>query len=254
MPNVKYTWFSIDPIENIDVIIPNDIAEVICKSESIKRLGHPDYPKNVFADNVKAHIFRLVQKALVLKLDQDAKINLIRMLWIHDIPEIYIESDRDITSVEKESNPELAKNISDNEDEIAHKVLSLKDQELYKEFEMSKDALKTGIINKDTTFIGLIAKILDTTDGNMSFHYYISDWVQSNSYDSGKLPPENALTYNFRFTDTARNNISKLNLNKLEVEFLLNLIQEHVNYIRYVWHQVGSEKTPQALKEGMLSI
>ena len=171
------------------------------------------------------------------------------MLWIHDLPEIFIETEKDITSVEKETDSKLLSSVNDSEELVAKDILNSEDLFLYKEFEQSKKALKTGVINDETTFIGLIARVLDTTDGNMCFHYFLTEWIKSNKYNSNKLPPINALTFTFRFTESARNSIRALKLAKTESSLLIKLLDEQMAFIKYLWCQVDTTRIPQQIKE-----
>jgi hypothetical protein len=115
---IRYMPFNQELLNTV-IEIPQDLKILVEKGELVQRYKDPNYPENVFYDNDKSHTIRLVIMAGELDIDPILKIILIRMLWFHDLPEVYFYSDRDFTCVEKEDNPELGNQVRLSERKIA---------------------------------------------------------------------------------------------------------------------------------------
>lgn len=235
--------------------IPSEIEIYVEQCEPVKRLSDPRYPEGVFFDNTKIHTLRLVATVQILHLPRNiAKDTLTRMLWIHDLPEGMTHIERDYTSVEKSENQQLDRDVKKTEDEIAKSILSDMDLELYQAFEKAGLLLKGKRIPSELCFleqIGLIAKILDTIDGNMGFHYFLSRWAQSKDFNENKLPPESALAYTFHYVSKTRQVLTALPYVDHNVQICcLKLLDQQLEFVFQCWKGVNA--TPDVISSYMV--
>lgn len=111
------------------------------------------------------------------------KNDLIRTLWIHDIPEIMDSqtSFSDVTSIDKVTYPDLALEVKHREQAIVNQIFSSTDRALYNAFDPAKEMLFRGTIDpQKTTPVALLARILDNfVDGTNSFHGFVSAYLSS---------------------------------------------------------------------------
>ncbi len=185
MPRIYKTPFTKTLFQKTidDIVPPADLAEYINLGTNVYRYkfqeGNFDH---IFLDRVDEHTKRMVLYAEHLPLSEKDKQDLIRTLWIHDVPEI-IDSQTnksDVTSTDKIRYPHLNAAIKERESVIMDQIFSLEDKSLYGAFEPAKEMLFTGEIDFDkTTPIGMLGRVIDNfVDGTNSFHGFVTDYLQ----------------------------------------------------------------------------
>ena len=105
------------------------------------------------------------------------------MLSVHDIPEAIIT---DVTVIEKDLNPDLAAQLEQAEIAAAPQLLHEDDIKLLDEFNAAGRFLKgDSQAVESVTSTGILAKVLDSIDGNIGFHFFVTEWIKSRKQ---KLP------------------------------------------------------------------
>ncbi len=226
--------------------IPNDLLEQINALEKVKRFQFKEYPKNVIIDDTKLHTIKCVNLVRVLGLE-NVGAELERTLWIHDITELLTG---DITAIEKNRKAQRANKFNMYEESAATQSLTKKDQRLFANFNNANKFLKgkTTFALTHTTLAALFAKIIDNSEGNMTFHYFISRWVASDKFDLAKLPPQDSLKHTFLTNQKFLENVQK-SLPNSETEKLTELIELVLRNIRNMWKDMPSSRTPSVVKE-----
>lgn len=226
--------------------VPLDIADKINSLENVARFQFKEYPKDVIIDNTRNHTLRCINLANTFDFGI-AKDTIIRTLWIHDIPELITN---DITVVEKYRKENSEKKFEIDELKAAKELLSENDQLLLGKFNNANNFLKGNtVVDSDTSFIDfIIAKIIDNSEGNLTFHYYISKWVASDTYNGKLLPPTDSLKHSFVTNIKFMDKIKK-ELPKEQSEILIKFIELVLETITGFWNKVPVEKIPNVIKE-----
>jgi len=231
------------------VSIPADIDYLIERLKNIKRFDNSKYPKNVFIDDVKSHTLRTVLMIHKLNITPNVKTKLVRTIFIHDIPEVLF---RDVTALEKRQNPKLIPDISREERLAAYKLLSKKDFELFEDFRIAYDYLEGDNSAKSLVKSwALLANVLDRSEGNLFYHYYLTKWINSVSYDSKKLPPLISINHSFLQHKLYLRQITALKHVKSKYKNLaLNIWNTRIKKIRGYWMNVNDKtKIPKKLSK-----
>jgi hypothetical protein len=229
---------------------PPDLARLFQRAEGVPRYRHPDYPANFSSDTTAAHTERLIKMALPLGLPAAVKDELVRMLWVHDLPEVITQ---DVTSIEKEADTTLASRIALHEARAAERLLAPTDRRLLHRFNLADGILKAKAKAKEGDLaiagpVALIAKIVDIADNNVGFHYFLTRWIMSPAYDAKLLPPEAALTYTFRQYAALRPVIENLGLNTNLGDIAQRVFKEQLTAIDRLWKAILYSRIPPEIK------
>ncbi len=175
--------------------IPKDIRYLINRLEVVKRFDNPSYPPNVFKDNTKRHTLRLVESANVLDISKIDKRKLIRMLYIHDLPEIRYG---DVTVIDKFSSQNTLRSVLDGEERVAKQILSENDFKLFQDFQTAYKFLSS-VINSSNNLncVAILANILDRKDGNVFYHKNLTKWIKSVYFNKDQIPPVKSITNSY---------------------------------------------------------
>jgi len=232
--------------QDISLTIPNDLCELVNSLTTVKRFQFKEYPPNVIIDDTHTHTLRCVELARVSKLALNQSL-LERILWIHDIPEILIG---DTTVIEKYRDKKTDQKIEKNELEASRLLLSSNDQELLKRFNAASDFLK-GRMRWDESTIGfeaITAKLIDNSEGNMTFHHFIANWVRSDRFEKNLMPPLDSLVHAF-ITNLKFKEAVEKNLSKDRCEVILPFISCVLENIRACWNKIPSSRIPSELSK-----
>jgi hypothetical protein len=189
------------------MLMPEDLLKYQDRLKQVYRFLHPEYPAEAFHDSVYDHVERAVCFANQLLPSSDITSTLVRLLWLHDIPEIFT---KDFTIVEKNDNPLLAQQIAAHEELIIQSHFTQKDQELFNDFHGAAQYLKGKSGNTNLTQASILAKVIDVTDGDITFQYQILNWMGSPNYSEDRLPPERALRHGFQNRRVYREQLKQL--------------------------------------------
>jgi hypothetical protein len=240
--------FGAERLPTATVLPPSDLARLFQQAESVPRYRHPDYPANFSSDTTAAHTERLIKMALPLDLPTAIKDELIRMLWVHDLPEVIT---RDVTSVEKEADITLASRVALHEARAAERLLVPTDRRLLERFNLADSILRAKAREGNLALAGpiaLIAKIVDIADNNVGFHYFLTRWIMSPAYDSKSLPPEAALTYTFRQYAAMQPVIESLGLDANLGDIARWVFKEQLSAIDRLWEATLFSRIPPEIK------
>jgi len=222
----------------IEVSVPQDISGLVLKSFDVPRFTRI-YHEGIFIDNTGDHTVRCVEIAEQLTLPADDLSKLIRMLWVHDLPEI-ITSDYSI--IQKNSDPNLDQNIKRRETLAARKILNPNDQLLFEEF------------NKGLTPVAMVAKTIDRTEGNMFFHRSLTRWIMSGEYNPLYVPKDEALRYSYQYYKKTLQSLPAFQyLNPTYLKTIQGLLNTQIESIKGYWKAVTEERIPSTIKEEIAS-
>lgn len=184
--------------------------------------------------------------------------DLLRTLWIHDIPEIIDSqtSQSDITSTDKIRYPHLALASKEREDAIVDKIFSEEDKKFYHAFEPAKKMLFSGQIDFNMVSpVAMIARVLDNfIDGTNSFHGFVTDYLLSSAYnDNLPLPQKDSFEYCFHRGIDVYRNVSQWNHPEYQdaQKIILNILHyDFFGYVDDVWTSLHLSRLPgHALEE-----
>ena len=221
--------------------IPADLKDNINALEHVLRFQFKEYPTGVIVDNTKVHTFKCVHLAKSLGLDLKYP-TLLRTLWIHDIPEL---ETNDVTVIEKYRKDNVDKAVEQKELKAAKSLLSKTDQKLLTSFNAANNFLKVKP-DEIPNLSFLYAKLIDNSEGNMTFHYFISSWVKSKNYKADLLPPPDSLIHPFVTNAKFKQRI-KLNIQHEDIIHLLDFIDSVVNEIKLFWKDVPKSRIPTVI-------
>jgi len=232
-----------------DIKIPQDIKDYIDKLEGVKRFNQFSEKKpGMIDDNSKAHTIRCVHRATTLPFKHQ---DLIRTLWIHDIPE-YTDA-VDLSAVERYENRDVAKKQEEAENEVAKKIFDESDYELFQNFHTAEDFLRRAGTKIPKNQQTLIANVIDVLDGNLVFIYFYTKWIQNQT--SGD---EDNIRTTFKYGLEIREKMLKAVKNpqvspeiRDAIHFLFN------GYVRValdLWSKVDADKIPQGMKPETLKL
>jgi hypothetical protein len=199
-------------------------------------------------DNSKAHTVRCVFRAKTIPY-KSAVVE--RMLWVHDIPEL--TEDRDIAAPKRFHKKEVAKKVEVQERETAKKLLNNKDFKLYLAFQTAENLLQ----NHNSTFPkiqdALVAKTIDTIDGNLTTHYFFTKWLKKNTYN-GKIPGKKVLKYTFKVYKISKKAINSGKVKK-EIKDIINyLLNSQLKQVIKMWIAVEEDKIPDIMKKELIGM
>uniref|UniRef100_A0A7C4XT05 HD domain-containing protein n=1 Tax=candidate division WWE3 bacterium TaxID=2053526 RepID=A0A7C4XT05_UNCKA len=222
--------------------VPSELKNQLHNLSLIKRFQFKEYPKDLIADNTLDHTLRCVYLAKKINLRLN-KAKLIRTLWVHDIPKLLTN---DLTVIEKYRNLDADKNFRLREHKAAKKLLSSVDRSLLDLFNKADDFLKWKVMRvREIPLESIAAKIIDNSEGNMTFHYFVSGWVASEAYNPKLLPPTDSLIHTFRINNIMQNQLKLLP--ETHGKELANLIDTVLKTIGTFWKNVPQEKIPSVL-------
>ena len=227
---------------------PEDIQDAILQSLTIPRYTRI-YREGIFRDSTGAHTIRCVEAAKKLLLPGELKDKIIRILWIHDLPEIITT---DFSVIQKESNPEISEKLEKKEIEAATLLLSKSDQILLDDFNNADSYLKGIRTNKIPGLESMFAKVIDTIDGNTFFHRELSLWVVSDEFESSGIPNNASLIYSFKVYRIYTQN---LNIHPSLDDYQKTakiLLRNQLSQITHYWESIPESRKPDVLKEELV--
>ena len=237
-----------------DVVIPPDLTQYITMGSNVSRYKFQDGNfDHIFDDRVDEHTKRMVLYAQTLPLNEKDKSDVIRTLWIHDIPEIVDSqtSRSDMTSIDKIRHPHLALAVKNREQKIVSDIFSLEDKLLYEAFEPAKDMLYTGKIDREkTTPVAIIARVLDNfIDGTNSFHGFVVDYLKGPNYrDSLALPGCDSFEYCFHRGLDVYTHVSAISDPYFEEaqHIILDILQhDFFGFVEEIWSPLALARLPE---------
>lgn len=237
-----------------DIVVPGDLSDYIDMGSNVSRYKfHDGNFDHIFDDSVDEHTKRMVLYAETLPLNEKDKRDVIRTLWIHDIPEIVDSqtSQADMTSIDKIRHPHLALAVKNREQTIVDEIFSLEDKLLYEAFDPAKEMLYTGKIDLEkTTPVGMIARVLDNfIDGTNSFHGFVTDYLKSPNYrESLALPGFDSFEYCFHRGIDVYTHVSGLNdpLYEEARAVILDILRhDFFGFVEEVWTPLALVRLPE---------
>lgn len=227
----------------MDLVVPPQIRAAIPLLRRTQRFLDPRYPQGVIKDNVLAHECRCVLTDLSLGLPRPDESQLVQTHWWHDYPEAAIVNGFDLTAVQKVERPELGRISEEQELAAARELLGTEGLRLFENFQEVGRFLHGEAESFDP--ISLLAKIIDFTDGNLVFHYFISRWVGTGR--RRKIPPATALEYTFSRSEEYRRRISEASFLPYIKELCLKILTDQIDCVKEMWQKIETDKVPPAI-------
>lgn len=246
--------FSLIP-ENSSPNIPAELRpplrESLLLGKNIHRFTGDDLPSNLIKDNVHDHTLRLYKIANSLPLSPQLVTEIKTTVLIHDLPEIISLMSHgltaDLTAPEKAKNQTLANKVALQETKVASQIFNLHEMNLYEQFETASKFATGHEVTITPT--GIIAKILDSLDANITLHHQLSLWAQSAACDLTLLKPERSLTYCFRqYLDLTPRLNQHTYLDPTNLNLICGLLEEQIHLIRQYWRTVPISNIPQEIR------
>ncbi|MBN1162887.1 hypothetical protein JXA34_04060 [Patescibacteria group bacterium] len=227
-----------------DIQIPFDIKDLIDKTENVIRFADERYQmKGMVPDNTKTHTIRCVLRA---KSKFPKNTDLQRRLWIHDIPEIV--ADVDENAVSRFNNQVLAEEQNDKEFSFAATIFNDSDLSLYKDFIRAERLLSNRSLDYPESENSMLAKIIDTIDGNLVYTYFFVRWLKENDYN-GSVPPESVFKYASAFYKLASSMVRMSDYSSGFKSAAQNLLDDQLKISLTLWEKLDEERIPPKMKE-----
>lgn len=247
----RYSPFDLAKIEAKNYPAPPaDLAGLVHELFTLSRFVDPRYPPGIFFDNVGLHETRLVTIAGLNNLPGINRDKLIRMLWVHDIPELVIGEH---ISPAKEANKKLAADLVAAELKAADKLLQPSDIRLLKEFNSSSALLKSETRDLQAVSAeGLVAVCQDKIDGNMFFHWSLAKWLAAGG-DQGSLG-RTGMAYTFEQKQTFQKSLELVTEKwSRAVTVCTGLLDYQIRFIVDAWKQVLTDRIPPLISRQLTS-
>jgi 5'-deoxynucleotidase YfbR-like HD superfamily hydrolase len=219
--------------------LPEYLLPYVEATKNVPRYLDPSYPDGMIQDTLYDHLCRLTYLALQLDLDEISKQELIRIIWIHDLPEI---RHKDIPSTIKGPEADELEFVE------AEKILSTEDFALYERYKTASTFCK-GKSTEIPDKVALISKVLDLVEGNMYFHYHLHRWIMAGNTE---LPSENAQTYTFATYDSYMEILSFVDDRNL-IRIPIEILDFEIKYIKGLW-EGHEDQAPNRIKSHVNNI
>ena len=217
-------------------------------AKKVQRFQMPGYILGVLDDNVASHTRRVAARGAEISPELE------RMMWIHDIPEAtsVLDSgkDHDITTVEKSQNSQLAHQIEEIELETAKNIFQPSDLRLYQRFERAIEILSSTGQEVVEDALGILGRIIDTSDGNAYFHDSLSKWHNDLvGLDRVNEWPSPGLEFTFKHYHKTKTVLQTLKFkNQKDQGLALKLLETNMRHVLASWAKVSVNHIPEAIK------
>ncbi len=181
--DLHYQPFLFRPLREESVEVPQDLVTLLEIGKRVQRFNYGGDLNIMFNDTTECHTRRIALH--VANLPSASFLNrdkMMRMAWIHDLPESVAQAEEgsDVLS--------FLSNISQDtkELEVAKDILSPDDLHLYELMEYNKHHLKSSSgspweIDKEA----VVFKVIDwVPEGLVSLVWYITRWLKSDDYSA----------------------------------------------------------------------
>jgi 5'-deoxynucleotidase YfbR-like HD superfamily hydrolase len=235
------------PIAEID--IPTDISGYIDQLEKVVRFADVELDQpEMIDDNTKLHTIRCAYRAINVSFTHP---DLVRTVWIHDIPEHAGHSD--LSAVVRYKNPEKALAMEAKEKAVAKEVLQPEDFTLYESFSEAEDFLRREgkVVPKNQQAI--VANTIDILDGNLVFAYYAAEWLKTHDYKKESFKREDysyPLIMRKRFLKAVENTEVK----KEVADAVRFLYQSYIKVTHRIWNEVPQDRIPEKMRPEILKM
>ena len=232
-------------------------ADTFQKLASVGRYVDADLPENFIGDNVLQHTIRCVAYFLkLLRIEEgtgQVKSSPLaaceRMLYIHDFGEAGVDIG-DNNAVKSGKTQEY----KDRECAAARKILSDSDFNLYSLFK----AISGFLNGVEDTKIGqtpydraaILAKLIDSIDGNIVFHRALSTWIKKGN--NIEEIPKGYISWMFAQYNQYKMRIMELNVPDIERAFFISLLDTQLFEVQNMWS--ADHPMPQVLAEKFQSV
>ena len=223
---------------------PSEIAILVEGLKKVRRYVQDDYPEGVVIDNTYSHELRCAQMAIALK-EKHSKFTtfnfelLERIIWLHDLGELDME--HDITAIlQARNNSIIGEKVRDENMKVSE-LLSGGDLELFNTLETAGNALKGkgdwGLVTPEAA----VAYLIDKTDSNMCFHFWVSQSTET-------FPPD-SLIYTFTQYEKFMTNLDFCPYQEV-VTMGKELLNEQLAIVSKLWSEIPEETRPTPLRLG----
>jgi 5'-deoxynucleotidase YfbR-like HD superfamily hydrolase len=212
------------------------------QSFTIKRYEE-GYAEGIFYDSVGSHIFRCADEVEKRPKGDYSKEKVRLYLLIHDLHEIVTS---DFTAIQKEDSA-LSQKLEALEKEAIQTILPESYWSILDEFDNAGKLLKGEDLEVTPPPEAIIAKVIDTFDGDVFFHKALSKWVSSEQYDSDKIPSEQALSYIFLHTPKQIESIQNSNYDDGVKKLCLSILRDKLLSVRNSWEKVPEILIPETI-------
>lgn len=224
-----------------DVKPPLDLTNLVEGLKKVRRFVQNDYPEGVIFDDTFSHEVRTVKMLREIKskhpelTDFDFQ-KAERGLWVHDIVEFGMA--HDVTAISQSRSVDLTSEKEANEKIVAGRLLKDSDQKLFEDIERAGDAFKKNTGWENVSPEAMVDYLIDKTDSNMCFHYWVSQ--------SSLAFPSDSLVYTFTQYE---NFISNLEVcpHKEIVPIAREILVNQIKFIVNLWKNVSVETRPKEI-------
>lgn len=226
----------------MDQLVPENLREIYKASFSVQRYKVDYYPEAI-CDWTGYHIDRCRMMARTINLPRGIDREKLEMiLLLHDLPEV--GEIKDVTSIDKAADPALALATDSKEVERAKLWFNAEQLALYEDFERAKKYLKDGG-NIDFSPEALIARLIEQTDGNTTYHCLWSKWVKGKEWKANFIMPEKAALYTFKQYDDFKNKLQGYP-NEEVGNCGMGVLDRQINLVKACWTEV-EKKIPERM-------
>lgn len=254
--DLHYQPFLFRPLVHESLEIPQEFLDLLEISKKVRRYDFSDPEINIiFNDHTECHTRRIALHAKNIPptdfLDHD---KIVRMAWIHDLPEGVAQADDGKDVLAHLSNPlQDAKELA-----TAIEILNTHDLDLYNTITYNKHKLNEDSDEDwDIDYEAVTFKVLDwVIEGIVSHEWFLTQYMRSIDFSPNhRISPQSSLDYTENRPSQIYTRISRLsNKHRHFREYILQMIRE--DYYRpaiELWSQVPTDRIPFSIQEKIQS-
>ncbi len=238
--------------DRLNIRVPDEIVPFLADMRRVRRFHYPGY-RPIIIDTVLDHTVRCVNIGQQLtRLPTEVTKEAMKVLWVHDIPELVHlkpgqETANDIPLIAELFDPEARARARRLEAAFAQAYLSPLNLLRFNLFEQAGHWLRgepEAIDRIDKA--ALVAKVIDAVESHMTHHYQLALWVQSPRFQPELLPADNSLTLGFRYQYQAAERLISLSPCPIAYQ-CWRLVLDAMARVNYFWQTAGTNLTPPAI-------
>lgn len=233
-----------------------DLYATFQLSEETVRFAGLGFPEEGLWDNVKIHSLRIVDRIDQLPIPDDLKTRAKKGGLVHDIPETEMlqrakrEGERitDVTATAKAEDKSLDSRTDFDEDRVAREILTSDEYELYSEVANASGFLKGNEDSATPSATGLIVKMCDKIDSDLTFHLLARENRQNVpelSVKGQSLAFDQYSAYLERLKLLEGSEVSEASI------LCQKLLSRCIETIREIWSEVPTEEIPAVILQNL---
>lgn len=235
-------------VSNFSLILPADLVTRLEKTRQIFRFADGRYPDGSIINTVYEHTISCVRIARNLDIGGINQNKLIRILWIHDIPEILSD---DVNELDRASmGRDGRKALVASEEAAARQLLNISDFELWQDFDRAEDFMRGNSDEVNFSPEALFAFIIEKVEGNLMFHFAMSLWFSEDNNSTQTDVLSSPFSYTRKQYEDFKERLQALDYEKYKIQDLQMILDMQIDQVKDWWKRV--DNVPPAISDLLL--